>query len=354
MAFKPSSKDLGFFIVVVLGLFFAWYAGGAIVGDNLYPAIIALGFIVVLISINSLGNNVYYLIPICWGLTGKIGILPIPLSIAELSIIMASLYYVMNLIYGRKLGSPPSHTLSFLIWANIIYIATAFFRNPVGFAFLGGSARVGGKPYIDVTMGIMAYLILSRYRLSALKAKKLPLWSLYIAAFVSLAGGVGAYFPEVGNILGMLYSGFYNNGFDTSGMSSALFSETSLVAGQDRLGFFLTFGSTTILYLISQTNPTQFSLRQVLAYAAGLIMIMLSGFRSGLTNVLIMTLVGSIIREKMNGIIKMGAFILVICLAGILFSYTPISLPNTFQRTLSFLPGNLDPVVKLDAQGSSE
>jgi len=354
MAHKPSAKDLGFFIVVVLGLFFAWYAGGAIVDDNLYPAIIAVGFAIALISINSLGNNVYYLIPVCWGLTGQIGVLPIPFSVAELSIVAASLYFVMNLIYGRKLGSPPSHNLSFLIWTNIIYLATAFFRNPVGFAFLGGSVRVGGKPYIDVMVGVMAYLLLSRYRLSVLRAKKIPLWSLYVAAFVAFAGGVGTYFPEVGNILGKFYNGFYSGGFDTSGMTSSFYSATSLSLGEDRLGFLQGIGSTTILYLVSQTNPTQFSLRQVLSYAGGIIMIMLSGFRSAFTNAFLVTVVGSIIREKTNGLIKIGSFTFVICLAGTLFSYTPISLPNTFQRTLSFLPGNWDPVAKLDAQGSSE
>ena len=354
MAYKPSAKDLGFFIVVVLGLFFAWYAGGAVVDNNLYPAILAVGFLVALISINSVGNNIYFLIPVCWGLTGQIGILPVPFSIAELSILAASLYFVMNLIYGRRLGSPPSRTLSFLIWANILYLASAFFRKPVGFAFLGGSARVGGKPYIDVMIGVMAYLILSRYRVSPLRAKRLPLWSLYIAAFVSFAGGVGNYLPDVGNILGKFYNGFYSAGFDTGGTSSSLYAETSLTIGQDRLGFLQVLGSTTILYLVSQTNPTQLSFRQVLSYAGGIIMIMLSGFRSAFTNAFLVTLVGSIIREKSNGLIKIGAITLAICVSGVLFSYTPITLPNTFQRSLSFLPGNWDPVVKAEAQDSSD
>ena len=352
MAHKPSAKDLGFFIVVVLGLFFAWYSGGAIVDDNLYPAIMAVGFTVALISINSLGNNVYYLIPICWGLTGQISVLPIPFSVAELSIIAASLYFVMNLIYGRKLGSPPSRTLSFLIWTNIIYLATVFFRNPVGFAFLGGSALVGGKPYIDVVIGIMAYIILSRYRLSAPEAKKIPLWSLFIAAFVAFAGGLGTYIPGVGNAIGKFYSGFYSAVLDTSGMDGL--NSFNVDIGNDRLLYLRGLGVTSILYLISQTNPTQMNFRQVFYYAAGILMILLSGFRSSFTMAIEYTFIASFIRDRFNGLVKLGAFVLLFVLMGTIFSYTTITLPNSVQRTLSFLPGNWAAEAKSDAQGSSE
>ena len=83
-------------------------------------------------------------------------------------------------------------------------------------------------------------------------------------------------------------------------------------------------------------------------------MIMLSGFRNALMNVFLMTGLAAILRDRFMGAIKVILIISVGALSGVLLSYSSINLPWTFQRTLSFLPGNWDPTAVAAAKDSSE
>jgi hypothetical protein len=62
----------------------------------------------------------------------------------------------------------------------------------------------------------------------------------------------------------------------------------------------------------------------------------------------------ALLRGKIIGFAKITFFILLIAISGILLSYTQIALPLTFQRTLSFLPGNWDSEAVENAKASNE
>jgi len=331
------------FLVMLGGCLFAMYAGNYIAEENYFPIAAVLGMLAAGTFFFKMGTEMYLMIPVCWGLTGSISLLPLPFNVRQLMILMATVLFVAGYIF--KVGKRYKYTyeiIDFWIWINLFYLFTAFLRNPVGFAAIGLGGRVCGKPY----------LILSRFRMPPSFAKRLPMIMVWVAAFTTFAGGIGLFFPGVGNILGKFYSDFLS--YDFSGMSDP----TSIKAGDTRFGFLGGLGMTIPLYIASRVNPVKLilpaNLGWMLLYVASIIMVLLSGFRSGVIEVLLITIVGAMLREKMGGGVKIILAVCCVALAGVLTSYTSIKLPFTFQRSLCFLPGNWDAEAKLDAKDSSE
>jgi hypothetical protein len=342
-------KKLGTFVIIGLGIIFAFLAGNY-VADEDYGALFAvIGGVAAASIFFGLGRRLYLLIPICWGLTGKIGVLPIPFSIAQLVIIASSAYFMADIIFQKKTEKAPFEMIDLWIWINLLYIVTVFFRNPVGFAFLGSGERVGGKPYVDVVLATIAYLILCRVRITPEYARKLPLWILAVAAFTSFAGAVGLFAPEVGIILGRLYSAF---------MPDVYINDSFIKAGETRFTFFQILGSKLVLYVVAQTNPLSLihfrHLGSLCLYLSGLAMIFLSGFRNAIISSMLYTTLSVFLRDRFLGAVKIAFTVIVLLCGAILLSFTNINLPLTAQRALCFLPGNWDAQAVADAKDSSD
>ena len=345
-------QRLGLFIVIGAGLLFAWFAGNYVAAEDYTPLAAVLGILVVISIVFGLGKSIYILIPICWGLTGKINALPLPFNVFQLLAIIASVLLIADLIFKRSMKKTPFETVDLWITINLLYIMIGFCINPVGVAAIGGSVRVGGKPYIDLILGCMIYLMLSRFRITPGISAKIPKWVLAVAAFGMIAGAIGLYLPSVGVKLAPFYSAFSpSNLLDTE-------SQGSITTGTTRLGFLLDMGQQMIRFVVSKINPAQLLnpqyFSELLACFAGLIMIMLSGFRSALTTSALLTFLSSILREGIVGFTKMLFILSLMAVLVVSLSYTPIKLPYTFQRTLSFLPGDWDQDAVSDAEGSSE
>jgi len=352
MSASFNVSRMGLFIVIGLGLIFAWMAGNYVADEDYTPIVAVMGVLMMIFVVFGFGKSIYLMLPICWGLTGKIYALPLPFNVFQLLAIIASGLLIADLIFKRSSKKTSFEMVDLWIAINLLYILIGFFRNPVGVAALGGSARVGGKPYIDLILGCLVYLILSRSRITPGISAKLPKWVLAVAAFNMAAGAIGTFFPSVGEKLGLLYSAFSSGNFADPG------SQTAIRAGETRLGFLQDMGVQLIRYVVSEVNPTQLLNPQyfgkLLAYGAGISMILLSGFRSALTNSFLLTFLSTILRERIVGATKIFFVLCIFVLLGVSLSYTPLKLPFTFQRTLSFLPGNWDQDVIEDAKDSSE
>jgi hypothetical protein len=352
MATTFNTSKLGLFIVAGLGILFAFYAGNYVADEDYTPIAAVLGFLVVITLIFGAGQSIYALIPICWGLTGKISVLPLPFDVRQLVIILACGLFIPAIIFKSKMRKTSFERIDLWVWINLIYIATTFFRNPVGVAAIGGGVRVGGKPYLDVILGLMTYLMLSRFRISTKFATALPLYILLVSAFTAFAGGVAMLVPSVGMVLGKFYSGFLDGSHFAGGEAA------QAVFGETRLGFLTGLGSSLILFCISSVNPIQliriYNLKFLIFYCSGYILILLGGFRNGIIAGILQTMVGIFIRDRFLGMVKFLFVMFFIAVGGILLSYSPVNIPFTFQRALCFLPGNWDETAKSDAEGSSE
>jgi len=352
MASQLNTRKLGLILVMGLGILFALFAGNYVAEEDYTPIAAVLGFLVVVTMIFGVGQSIYALIPICWGLTGKISVLPLPFDVRQLVIILACGLFIPAIIFKSKMRKPTFESIDLWIWINLLYIASSFIRNPVGVAAIGGSARVGGKPYVDVILGLMAYLMLSRFRITSKFASALPMYIVFVSAFTAFAGGIGMLVPSFGFVLGKFYSAFIDTSYYAGG------DAVQAVVGETRLGFLSGFGSSLILFCISSVNPLQLirihNLRLLIFYCSGFIMILLGGFRNGIIAAALQTAVAIFIRDRFVGIVKFLFLSFCIAVGGILLSYSSVNLPYTFQRALCFLPGNWDEIAKSDAKGSSE
>jgi len=331
-----------------------WYSGNYVADENYLPIAAVLGGLLTLSVVFGLGKSIYLLVPICWGLTGKISALPLPFDVRQLVLIASAGLFVADLIFKRRLRRRKFGMIDFWVFLNLLYLATVFFRNPVGVAAIGGGARrweaISGRD-----SGVFAYLILSRERVGLRYACRLPKMILAVAGFGAFAGAVGMFLPGIGAKLAVFYSGFAPVGM-VIGDEGSVSGDVSI--GEDRLIFLSYFGTMVCLYVVSLLNPFRLLslhyLRASLAYLSGIVMVMLSGFRDALILVILMTGTSVFLREKTAGFLKLvfiGGFILTITVLG---SYGGIRLPFTFQRTLSFLPGKWDENAVLSAKDSSE
>ena len=339
-------------VVVGLAILLAWITGNGVADQNYTTIGLSLGSLAV-IAMVALGSRFYILIPICWGLTGQISVLPLPFSVRQLVIILASVIFIQGAIFKTNKGiKTAKKAIDIWIWVNILYITTVFFRNPVGINALGGD-RVGGKPYVDVVLGLMCYLILRGQKISGSLAKKLPKYVLLASVFTAIAGATGFFLPQVGDELSYFYSAFSSSG--TLGISSDAISNFS---SGTRWVFAQSLGISLILYVVSACNPASLfdinNLKFGVTYLLGIVAILASGFRSAIIQVLLLTMVSVMMRERIMGLFKIAITVFFFASGAVALSYLPIKLPTTFQRALSFLPGNWEQVAILDAQDTTD
>ena len=348
MSSNLDNNKLGLFIVVGLTLIFALMAGNYVADEDYTPIAAVIASLALIFVIFGLGKSIYLLIPISSGLTGQISVLPLPFNFFQIIIIISTTLFLFDIIYKRKVSYNSFEAIDLWIYINLLYLVTVFLRNPIGFAVFSFGDRVGGLPYISILLGFFAYIIISRITISPWFSQKTPVFILAISLFNSIAAGFAAFRPNIGLILGKFYSVFLPVGF----------SESDLIAGESRFTFLSAFASTLILFLVAKKNPLSFiNLRNISFFAfyiLAMIMIMLSGFRNVLISSLLYTILGVFIREKFIGALKIIFAAIIVVLAAFLMSYTHMQLPFTAQRALCFLPGEWDTAAVSDAEGSTE
>lgn len=128
--------------------------------------------------------------------------------------------------------------------------------------------------------------------------------------------------------------------------------------GSGRNTMFMYLGPPVVAALYSRFRPTTllnplYFLR-FLAFAAGVILILLSGFRSLVVSVSAGFLIASYFRCGARTVVRLCCFgaILIVVLVGMQGTF--FQLPRPAQRALSFLPGQWDPVAVVEAQHSTE
>jgi hypothetical protein len=346
-----NSQRIGLFLVIGLGLLCAYFTGVNVAEEDNTSIAAILALLGVGAFFLGTGTRLYLLIPICWGLSGQIRILPLPFSVSQLVIILASLLFITTIIFKGRQRKIKYEKIDLLLIINLSYLMIVFFRNPVGIAAIGGGERVGGKPYVDVLLGIMAYLIISRQIISARFSKKLPLLMLIISIFTMFAGMVGFLIPEIAAKVAPIYSSFSpSRGIDGG--------NELISVGETRLAFLAPGGCNIILYVVSCVNPLRLmnfaNLSKLLSYCAGIIMILLSGFRNSIFNAFLITLISITIRDRFVGVVKLLSISFILVISIICISFSQIKIPSTFSRSLSFLPGDWDQDAVLSAKDSTE
>lgn len=339
-------------LVTFIGLIVAFALGGIIANGDLSKLSIFIALAVGACVCLGLGKKVWYLIPFCWLLVGKIGVLPLPLSVRDLGVLTAFGMFLAFTAFKQagKLASLNRYDL--LLGVNLAYLVSVYVRNPVGTSAFG-TEMVGGRPYFDVFVAVLAFWVLQHIEITRREGRLIPLFLAVGSVFVSALGALTQRIPALVPLIAPFYSGVSVSTYlsEQNGSSGGGADEYRFTSLQQ-------FGSTTGSVLASYFRP--FSLIvfakpiwSVLLYAA-FAAILLSGFRSGFVGFGFFLALSSYFYSGLKDVIRIGVVILLGVTIIIGLQGSGVSIHPAIQRALSFIPGPWDPDVVRGAESSNE
>jgi hypothetical protein len=235
-----------------------------------------------------------------------------------------------------------------IVWPLLYTAAMAYFTaemtGGIGLHSLGGDVG-GGQKYIAVFAGIAMFFALTSRPIPKEK-RNLYLILLYLSGLPAFLSDMFPFLPAPLNYINLFFP-----------PSSAVRDSGDITFGVSRLGACATTAGVVVNFLIvkyglrgifSALHPGRFFL-----FCLMFVLTMLGGFRLNLIFYceifLLLFFLEGLYRTRMS----------LVFVAGILLGTSVLvpfadKLPFTFQRALSFLPLNLDPAAKLDAEGSKE
>jgi len=335
-------------VTVVFGMLLALYIGSSAGNGSSTPALIIGAMLAVMVAL-ILQANVWLLIPLCGPMSGMIVGSPLGLKLSHIAILYA--FGVFLALKALKVVRTKAkyNWLDYLLFFNLFYLLTVYIRNPVG-AELLGFEKIGGKPYIEVIITMLAYWVINHVDLSPKMAMRLPFILTFGSMFNGLMGIVTNYFPSVGVYVGYLYNGFIPRTTDAAGVAIYDVEMSRDVVGRNFEPPLL------MLYSyyppLSTLNPLSIIRFSFAAFC--LVSALVSGFRSVFIEIGLFFIIATFFHSGKRAAFRIPVVIVPLLVLLIAAQGTLIHLPTNMQRTLCFLPGDWDPVAKNDAEGSTE
>ena len=340
-----SRFKLVFILVIAFG--FALYLGVAAAtaqGEALAWVAGGVFFAVCLL----LGRHVWILIPATLSMRGGINLLPGMIPPWVFMTMVAGGFVLMRMALRRqslKFRWTWMETAMLLVALTIIQ---AMVRNPVGLRALGGDTA-GSKPYFIYVFAFAAYFLIIISKPDFRIWKWAVILYLCMGILDGLVQALSAVYPSFAQVMVRIYS---NVSFD-----EAMGQGIGYQITERRLGFLGQIGALLGLVACSYWRPLAalaiHKPYRALVAAAGVIGVLLSGFRSLTAMLFVQFLVGSTIRRRVIDVV-----VILICggtlLAVVTMSGLTRELPFGVQRVLSVLPIDVDPRARDQAENSTQ
>jgi hypothetical protein len=336
-------------IVVLLGVVAAIVLGNMIGNGALVPVLAFFGGAAVLALVLILKGRIWLLVPACWYLLGNFGSLPF--SVRELSVLLTFAVFIVLIAFRIMPFETRFGLLDAFVLLNLVYLATVYLRNPVGVSALG-SATVGGRPYFETVIAVLAYFVLTRAPLSPRTARVLPCLIAFPQIAVSILSALTHVIPQLGPIAAVIYSdveiSYDDAGMPPGGEADPVDRVVSLdvVAETGALALFSYFSPLSLL------NPAR--LTRFVMFALVCLCFAVAGYRNGIAMLIVSCALAAYFRGGLREALPTLACVLMIVLGLVGVQSTGLHLPLTAQRALSFLPGSWDYEAKAAAEESSE
>ena len=309
---------------------------------------VVIGISIAVLSFPLLMRWYHPLMILAWNSAAQVSFLPASPPMWTFFAAVGLFFAVLNRSVNseNKFVHAPSLTLPLVLFA-ILVVVTAAMTGGISIQTLGSTGR-GGRSYVFLLAAIIGYFALSSRTISP-KHAYFYLAFFYLPAMVSALTHIVAYVGPLGKIIYFFYPG------ETD---SDPFSPTQgLSIGEIRYGGLTTASLAFFCWLLSRYGVKGvFDLARpwrMILFLGGISVGLLGGFRSHL---ILVTLIFSIlfIVEKLWHTKVM----LLVAVFGVLFMVFLLGfadkLPTTIQRSFSFLPVGIDPMIKAQAESSSE
>ncbi len=266
------------------------------------------------------------------------------------SAILSFFFLILNRSMGQDVRLFRARNVSWsLLFLGTVALVTAYSTGGIGFGSFG-AANAGGKRYFTIFVAIMLYFALSTLIISR-KHAGLAISVFFLSA---LTGAVG-YIAAIGG------PGFYFL-VELFPIESALDETNAAGSAVIGSGFVRLAGLTTVAVGLFCFIMARYGARGVLNLTKPwrLLMLLLavvinlySGFRS---NMILFILTFGVV-FFLEGLFRTRYFLalaLISILAGAVALPYSQKLPMVVQRTLCFLPINVDPLVRANAEASTD
>jgi len=351
-----SVTQLTAWAIIGLGLVFAAWLGVLVAEGNQTLLLALFGLIAGVVIFIGMGQSIWLLIPLCWPLTGSIHLLPLPFSVQEVAVMGAFLFFCTQVAMKQFRGVKPRlDYLDLFIGINLAIVLVMYLRNPIGFAALG-SEIVGGRPYLKIAIGAMAFVVLSRIVIRPKLAYYFPIILLGPSALVGLISTATYVFPQLAPIVAPIYSGIDARTYVTQEFGVGVEGPVTLQEG--RFNGLASIGLPLIAALFAYNSPSR--VLSVFARPAlfgllclAMLMVGMSGFRSYLFEAGAVVLLAAYLWEKGLGLFRITA-LAVVAVALVMVAQSIAPLPNSVQRAFSFLPGPWNERIKQHADESTD
>lgn len=236
-----------------------------------------------------------------------------------------------------------------LIFLALVVIITALMTGGIGFSSLGGK-NVGSKRYVYVVAAILAYFGFSTLTIPrkwaglAVAAFFLSSYTGLLSYLVAFAGPKLYFMVELLPVEGAIEE-LNSNGLDITGTQFVRYGGLMGVAFGT---FFFLFARYGVRGLFDLSRPWRLLLLLVTIVAS-----VFSGFRSAI----ILPAIIFILLFYTEGLCRTRLFPALLLTGTLIFAVMlPFvsKLPYPVQRTLAFLPVNIDPIVRRNAEDSSD
>lgn len=276
-----------------------------------------------------------------------------------ISLGLTILQYVLK--RNVKFINVPSITWS-LVFLTFVILMTAQLTGGIGIRALGSEGAIGGKRYIFLLAAIIGYFALTSYRIPPQKA------GLYVSLFFlgGLTALVGSFGPWIPNELRIIFAFFPVESLATRAEAEAqAFSRLGGVALAGMSVLFLIFarhGMAGLFHLSKRWRFLPFQFKggfginqpwRLLLLPAIFWAVMMGGYRLHLLTLGLLF----VLLFYLEGLHK-TRLLPVVILAGIMMAAVSLpfvdKMPLTIQRSLSFLPVNVSPLVRQSADSTTE
>jgi uncharacterized membrane protein YhaH (DUF805 family) len=297
----------------------------------------------------ALGKHVWVLIPAALGLQGTLNFLPGSPPPWALAAAVTATMFAIRFAMRKPDFVWRFDLLDCAVLLQVVVIAQAYARNPTGLMLLGGDTA-GGKPYFIFASAVVAYFCIALAKPEVRSIRWALVLMIGIFAMDGIIATAGDFSPAFSSLVLPIYSNV-NLGVAVAG---AVERDLSVVRG----GYgFAQLGKAMVLPCLCLTRPLNclnpFRPLLFVLVVSGSILVLLSGFRSGIAYLAVAFVVSALIRRKVVDIVGVS-FIAFFALAILLLSGQVRDLPYGVQRVISLLPVEVDSAARVDAEQSAE
>jgi hypothetical protein len=302
----------------------------------------AIGVLALVLAVPILLRWHHPLLVLSWNLPLVVFFLPgrpavyLPLMMVSLgiSILQRAINKDMRFIAVPQITLP-------LACLALVALGTAKMTGGIGLHALGDPV-MGGKKYVYLLAGILGYFALTARRIPAQQARR------YVAMFflggcVSALGDLIAFIPAS---LYFLFLIFPPDFYAYTGSENTM-----------RFAGVATMSTAIFYYMLARYGINGIfrsgKLWRLVAFIGFSTLVFFGGFRGMLLSCVLIFLIQFFI-EGMHRTKLLPLFVAAGLLAAMVCLPLANHLPNTFQRVISFLPVDIDPGVRADAQASMD